>query len=77
MFGLFKKAKVTRKSDEQLNKTETKWFKGQKVKLRLEQLPAVLIKKIIEVINQIELTIKLGSKKHLCQYQMLKKNKCL
>ncbi|MDA9862813.1 Rne/Rng family ribonuclease [Acidimicrobiia bacterium] len=34
MFGLFKKSKVIRKSDEPLNKTETKWFKGQKVKIK-------------------------------------------
>ena len=34
MFGLFKKSKVIRKSDDQSNKTETKWFKGQKVKIK-------------------------------------------
>ena len=34
MFGLFKKSKVIRKSDEPLSKTETKWFKGQKVKIK-------------------------------------------
>ena len=34
MFGLFKKSIVIRKSDEPLNKTETKWFKGQKVKIK-------------------------------------------
>ena len=32
MFGLFKKSKVIRKSDEPLNKTETKWFKRSKSK---------------------------------------------
>jgi ribonuclease E len=34
VLGIFKKSKVIRKSDEPLNKTETKWFKGQKVKIK-------------------------------------------
>jgi hypothetical protein len=33
MFGIFKKSKIVRKSDE-LNKTQTKWFNGQKVKIK-------------------------------------------
>ena len=33
MFGIFKKSKIVRKSDE-LNNTQTKWFNGQKVKIK-------------------------------------------
>ena len=33
MFGIFKKSKIVRKSDN-LNDTTTKWFNGQKVKIR-------------------------------------------
>ena len=33
MFGIFKKSKIVRKSDN-LNDTTTKWFKGQKVKIK-------------------------------------------
>ena len=33
MFGIFKKSKIVRKSDN-LNDTTTKWFNGQKVKIK-------------------------------------------
>jgi len=67
MFGLFKKSKVIRKSDEPLNKTETKWFKGQKVKIKTGTTVVGLIEKTTETIG---LTIKHGLKKRLYQSQM-------
>ena len=33
MFGMFKKSKIVRKSDN-LDNTKTKWFNGQKVKIK-------------------------------------------
>ena len=33
MFGIFKKSKIVRKS-ESLDNTKTKWFNGQKVKIK-------------------------------------------
>ena len=33
MFGIFKKSKIVRKSDN-LDNTKTKWFNGQKVKIK-------------------------------------------
>ena len=33
MFGVFKKSKIVRKSDN-LDDTKTKWFNGQKVKIK-------------------------------------------
>jgi hypothetical protein len=73
MFGLFKKSKVIRKSDDQSNKTETKWFKGQKVKIKLERHQVVQIKKITEVINLTGQTIRHGLKRHPYLFLMLKK----
>ena len=34
MFGIFKKSKVVRKSEDKFSNTETKWFNGQKVKIK-------------------------------------------
>ena len=33
MFGIFKRSTVVRKSEDKFDKSETKWFKGQKVKI--------------------------------------------
>ena len=34
MFGIFKRSTVVRKSEDKFDKSETKWFKGQKVKIK-------------------------------------------
>ncbi len=34
MFGIFKRSKVVRKSEDKFEKSETKWFRGQKVKIK-------------------------------------------
>ena len=34
MFGIFKRSTVVRKSEDNFVKSETKWFKGQKVKIK-------------------------------------------
>ena len=34
MFGIFKKSKVVRKSEDKFSNTETKWYNGQKVKIK-------------------------------------------
>ena len=34
MFGIFKRSTVVRKSEDSFDKSETKWFKGQKVKIK-------------------------------------------
>tara|TARA_B100001250_G_scaffold406897_1_gene426723 strand:+ start:561 stop:2033 length:1473 start_codon:yes stop_codon:yes gene_type:complete len=34
MFGIFKRSTVVRKSEDGFNKSETKWFRGQKVKIK-------------------------------------------
>ena len=34
MFGIFKKSKVVRKSEDKFSSTETKRYKGQKVKIK-------------------------------------------
>ena len=34
MFGIFKRSTVVRKSEDNFVKSETKWFRGQKVKIK-------------------------------------------
>ena len=34
MFGIFKKSKVVRKSEDKFSNTQTKWYNGQKVKIK-------------------------------------------
>ena len=34
MFGIFKRSRVVRKSEDGFIKSETKWFRGQKVKIK-------------------------------------------
>ena len=62
MFGIFKKSKIVRKSDN-LDNTKTKWFNGQKVE--------------IKEINNLKIKILLGLESNHYQFQKLKKNRCL
>ena len=34
MLGIFKRSRVVRKSEDKFEKSETKWFRGQKVKIK-------------------------------------------
>ena len=65
MFGIFKRSTVVRKSEDKFDKSETKWFKGQKVKLNLEQL--VLVRLTIE--RNKKLQDKLGLERSHYQFQ--------
>ena len=70
MFGIFKKSKIVRKSDN-LNDTTTKWFNGQKVKIKSGTTSQSSRR------NQSRKPkILHGLEKHLYQCHQLKKNRC-
>ena len=72
MFGIFKKSKIVRKSDE-LNNTQTKWFNGQKVKIKSGSTSV----KSSLVLRSIKRKILPGSVSNPYQFQMSTKSKCL
>ena len=70
MFGIFKKSKIVRKSDN-LNDTTTKWFNGQKVKIKSgTSAPSTRRNQTRRPKTQH------GLEKHLYLSHLLKKNKC-